>query len=58
MPWKKPKVIVCYQSRGRWTVHVEGTTDIGEWRSLVAATYETRDSANEYAKGIRAALRR
>ena len=53
---RKSRVCVVYQERGRWTVHVEGETGIGDWASIIVAHYQTRDSANEYAKGLRRAL--
>lgn len=54
---RKPAVKVVYQERGRWTVHVEGHTGIWEFASIIVARYTTRDSANQYAKALRKALR-
>jgi len=57
LKWRKPRVGVYCQARGRWTVHVEGQTGIGDWVSIIVATYETRASANMYAKSVRIGLR-
>ena len=56
---RRPKVSVWYSAKATWMVGVEGPTLMqpGEWRTVVVATYETRDSANEYAKTLRKGLR-
>jgi hypothetical protein len=55
---RKPKVSVWYSAKARWMVGIESwlMSSPGERRTIVVATYETRASANEYAKGLRRAL--
>jgi len=52
------RVCVWYAAKGSWKVGLEGPMWLHpeEWRTVVVATYETRDSANAYAKGLRKAL--
>jgi len=56
---RKPRVSVWYLAKATWCVGIEGPllTQPGEWRTIVITAYATRDSANEYAKGLRRALR-
>jgi hypothetical protein len=54
---RKVRVHVTYERRGHWTVRVAGTTACDGWATIVVADYSTRDAGNEYAKGLRKALR-
>lgn len=57
---RKPRVVVQWRGKAIWIVGIEGRVihpSGGEWGTIVVATFETRASANEYAKGLRRALR-
>jgi hypothetical protein len=55
---KRPRVSVWYQAKGHWSVGIEGPLVYWmTWRTIIVANYETRDSANAYAKRLRASLR-
>lgn len=54
---RKSRVTVVYESRGHWTVYIDAPDIERRVRSVIVAGYETRASANEYAKGLRKALR-
>jgi hypothetical protein len=58
-PPSKPRVHVFYERKGLWTVILAGLTyhQPIERRYIRLAHYSTRDSANAYAKVMRAALR-
>ena len=56
---RKPRVTVWYSAYATWMVGIEGPLWMppGEWRTVIVATWETRDAANAYAKGLRKGLR-
>lgn len=55
----KPRVRVWYHGESCWWVGIEArlVMDRALHRTILVAIYKTRDSANEYAKGLRKALR-
>jgi hypothetical protein len=54
---KKPKVTVVYRCRGCWDVWIDAPGYDNEVRQVIVAAYQTRDSANAFAKNLRRALR-
>lgn len=57
MKLRTPRVVVVYQDRSWWTVHVEGLNGLGDWCSIILGRFPTRAIAAAHARPIRAAVR-
>ena len=54
---RKPRVAVVYRCSGCWDVWIDAPDYNNTMKSVILSNYKTRDSANAYAKRLRAVLR-